>query len=439
MFVFLGLGAIRYVMGLYDDFAQAIGLRLICIDRWGLGKSDRPRNVGSKRVHSWPSVVTDVADQMGIRTFALLAHSAGAPFAMATALACPERVVGPIHLLAPWVHTFAAKDYAYTRFVPEMFIRAVQAADSKVQQWRLGKLPDFDLDEMSLTSSPDDSMEQKGFNTDSPIASSSHPSPTHPTQRVAFPHRRIPSLPPGSTPQSPRTTTTANDASPVGLGLEAELFPRRYPPPSRIALHANGNGFSPPPLGSVDSKRNISVPSRRSRSISSLGPAHTRPNLAGESIKQKGARYGSADFAPAPLSPDLTTALLKASNSESSEGAIDDLLCILGRTATAVTGDPVYTATAGDAAIWGFSYKDVTRPVLVWQGDRDEKLSNTGIKWMVKEMANVNVSWIGGAGHDLMSNAAVVSDILERYVNQPRSSFLATTDSIFEYIQHCST
>ena len=32
--VFLGLGCVRYVMGLYDEMAECLGLRLITIDRY---------------------------------------------------------------------------------------------------------------------------------------------------------------------------------------------------------------------------------------------------------------------------------------------------------------------------------------------------------------------------------------------------------------------
>jgi hypothetical protein len=37
--VFLGLGWVRYLIALYDDLARAFGLRLICIDWWGYGKT----------------------------------------------------------------------------------------------------------------------------------------------------------------------------------------------------------------------------------------------------------------------------------------------------------------------------------------------------------------------------------------------------------------
>ena len=34
--VFLGLGCVRHIMGLYDDMAQCMGLRLITIDRYSI-------------------------------------------------------------------------------------------------------------------------------------------------------------------------------------------------------------------------------------------------------------------------------------------------------------------------------------------------------------------------------------------------------------------
>jgi hypothetical protein len=101
--VFLGLGCVRYLVALYDEVARAEGIRLICIDRWGLGKSqDVPAE--SRGLLEWANVVKEVLDRLEIHTFGILAHSAGASYALATALKLKERVVGTIHLLAPWVN-----------------------------------------------------------------------------------------------------------------------------------------------------------------------------------------------------------------------------------------------------------------------------------------------------------------------------------------------
>lgn len=101
--VFLGLGCVRYLIALYDEVARAENVRLICIDRWGLGKSQEvaPELRG---LLEWAGVVGEVMDQMDIPRFGILAHSAGVPYALATALKMKERVTGTIHLLAPWVN-----------------------------------------------------------------------------------------------------------------------------------------------------------------------------------------------------------------------------------------------------------------------------------------------------------------------------------------------
>ncbi len=101
--VFLGLGSVRYLVALFDEIAQAHAVRLICVDRPGLGKSTE---VPAERrgVAEWAEAIGDVADQLGMGRFAILAHSAGVPYALAAALHMPRRVMGDIHLLAPWVN-----------------------------------------------------------------------------------------------------------------------------------------------------------------------------------------------------------------------------------------------------------------------------------------------------------------------------------------------
>lgn len=102
--LFLGLGCVRHLTALFDDVAKALDLRLICIDRWGYGKTDMVDE--SKRgLREWAAIVERVVDEMKIKQFSVLAHSAGCPYALAAANRMKERVVGRIHLLAPWVGT----------------------------------------------------------------------------------------------------------------------------------------------------------------------------------------------------------------------------------------------------------------------------------------------------------------------------------------------
>jgi pimeloyl-ACP methyl ester carboxylesterase len=60
----------------------------------------------SKRgLREWAAIVERVVDEMKIKQFSVLAHSAGCHYALADATRMKERVVGKIHLLAPWVGT----------------------------------------------------------------------------------------------------------------------------------------------------------------------------------------------------------------------------------------------------------------------------------------------------------------------------------------------
>jgi pimeloyl-ACP methyl ester carboxylesterase len=119
--VYLGLGCVRYLVALYDEMAEALNLRLICIDRWGLGRTtDVPTD--KRGLLEWAGVVEEVADTLGLKRYSVLAHSAGAPYALAGSLKAGERVMGSVHLLAPWVSM--AVDGGTSPF-PPAFVRFI--------------------------------------------------------------------------------------------------------------------------------------------------------------------------------------------------------------------------------------------------------------------------------------------------------------------------
>ncbi|GMK59532.1 hypothetical protein CspeluHIS016_0801380 [Cutaneotrichosporon spelunceum] len=137
--VFLGLGSVRYLVALYDDLARALGLRLICIDRWGLGKTDQvPQD--RRGLLDWADVVRQVLDELGINRFQMIAHSAGAPYALATALKMERRVHGKIHLLSPWVGG-DVEGYKWLKWVPNGVIKSALAAEWRLESYFLGKAP----------------------------------------------------------------------------------------------------------------------------------------------------------------------------------------------------------------------------------------------------------------------------------------------------------
>lgn len=98
----VGMGMTRYVMAFYDELALTLRLRLITIDRPGVGESESCSD-GTGVPLNWPDDVSIVCNALSISRFSLIAHSAGAIYALATALRLPQQVRGRLHLLAPWI------------------------------------------------------------------------------------------------------------------------------------------------------------------------------------------------------------------------------------------------------------------------------------------------------------------------------------------------
>ncbi|ERF73495.1 hypothetical protein EPUS_04118 [Endocarpon pusillum Z07020] len=98
----VGMGMTRYIMAFYDELAWTLRLRLITIDRPGVGESEQYSS-GTGVPLSWPDDVSIVCNALSIIKFSLLAHSAGAIYALATALRLPQQVRGRLHLMAPWI------------------------------------------------------------------------------------------------------------------------------------------------------------------------------------------------------------------------------------------------------------------------------------------------------------------------------------------------
>ncbi|KAJ5131743.1 hypothetical protein N7448_005901 [Penicillium atrosanguineum] len=99
----LGMGLTRYLMAFYDELARTLNLRLITLDRPGVGESGPHQLDEPSNPLSWPDDVAIVCNYLRVTKFSILAHSAGAIYALATALRIPQHIRGRIHLLAPWI------------------------------------------------------------------------------------------------------------------------------------------------------------------------------------------------------------------------------------------------------------------------------------------------------------------------------------------------
>ncbi|ESZ91857.1 hypothetical protein SBOR_7763 [Sclerotinia borealis F-4128] len=102
VFCCVGMGLTRYITAFYDELALALKLRLITPDRPGVGQSE-PYTDGTATPLSWPDDVYAICQALRVTKFSILAHSAGAIYALATALRMPQHIRGRVHLLAPWI------------------------------------------------------------------------------------------------------------------------------------------------------------------------------------------------------------------------------------------------------------------------------------------------------------------------------------------------
>ncbi|KAK7757114.1 hypothetical protein SLS62_000661 [Diatrype stigma] len=102
VFCCVGMGLTRYITAFYDELALTLKLRLITPDRPGVGDSESYTD-GTATPLSWPDDVYAICQALKITKFSILAHSAGAIYALATALRMPQHIRGRIHLLAPWI------------------------------------------------------------------------------------------------------------------------------------------------------------------------------------------------------------------------------------------------------------------------------------------------------------------------------------------------
>lgn len=119
VFCCVGMGTTRFLTAFYDELATTLKLRLITPDRPGVGESE-PYDNGVGTPLGWPgkarsklcshfelTFLTDdirtICVHLDIKRFSVLAHSAGAVYALATALRMPQHIRGRVHLLAPWI------------------------------------------------------------------------------------------------------------------------------------------------------------------------------------------------------------------------------------------------------------------------------------------------------------------------------------------------
>ena len=95
-----GFGSSRVVRHPDDSIAAQLGIRMLAVDRPGIGLST---GQPGRALVDWPADVRQLVDALGLRRFGMVGWSGGGPYALACAWAMPDRValVGLISAAAP--------------------------------------------------------------------------------------------------------------------------------------------------------------------------------------------------------------------------------------------------------------------------------------------------------------------------------------------------
>jgi pimeloyl-ACP methyl ester carboxylesterase len=98
LFDFHGNPSSRLESKLYDEAAQQMGIRVIGVDRPGMGLSDyKPK----RKLLDWPDDVIELADGLGIQRFSIIGDSGGGSAVLACAYKIPERLDSVTVLCCP--------------------------------------------------------------------------------------------------------------------------------------------------------------------------------------------------------------------------------------------------------------------------------------------------------------------------------------------------
>jgi pimeloyl-ACP methyl ester carboxylesterase len=95
---FHGLGTSRVICPADEALALDLGVRLIAVDRPGIGLSEP---LPGRRLLDWPADVAQLADRLALPPFAIVGWSGGGPYAAACAFALAGRVRAVAMVSAP--------------------------------------------------------------------------------------------------------------------------------------------------------------------------------------------------------------------------------------------------------------------------------------------------------------------------------------------------
>jgi len=349
----VGMGLTRYLTSFYDELARTLRLRLITPDRPGVGES---QPLPSSTPLSWVDDVAVICSTLEITRFSLLAHSAGAIYALATALKMPQYVRGRIHLLAPWIPPSqmpkgaGGPDSQPIANLPlsHKILSVLPAQILKVANSRFLSATSASVEVKPLRAS----KKKKALNLDTMLADNSyHDLADAPFNVVMADEEKEQAQ--KDTPTKARSVSCyqANNDTLLSQGL-----------------------IDPGPI--QDPKRHMSTLSQHQASSPSPAPSRLSPQA-------RQALYNST----------LTHRIWSLATHNANPAA--DLVVCLERRKTI-----------------GFRYAEVTRSVLIHHGTRDTRVPLDNARWLRSVMKRCELRVLDDEGHGLMASATAMSTVL---------------------------
>ncbi|KAK4560578.1 hypothetical protein LTR86_005775 [Recurvomyces mirabilis] len=334
VFICVGMGLTRYVTAFYDELATTLRLRLITIDRPGVGGSEPyPLNDRSGPL-SWPDDVVAICQHLGITSFSLLAHSAGAIYALATALILPHLINGKVHLLAPWIPP------SQLEATPHATTEAPPAGALPRSQRLLRVLPTSFL---------------KAANSSFMTATSASLKPASKRQLQAARDRaREQSLSPTRVTERPGTANRPDYHRRESLMLMDQFMP------------------------TINPLENFPIPIAEEAGVLDLGEG------------RRGSLFLGATATPTDPSFEFAQAGLNAAEHAERERQVEYTSRLTLRTWERATRD---SNPATDLLVClernreiGFKYTDVSRQVVITHGSEDKRVPLANVKWLSGQM-----------------------------------------------------
>ncbi|KAL2127615.1 hypothetical protein VTI74DRAFT_10429 [Chaetomium olivicolor] len=358
VFCCVGMGLTRYITAFYDELALTLKLRLITPDRPGVGDSE-PYADGTATPLGWPDDVYAICQSLKITKFSILAHSAGAIYALATALRMPQHIRGRIHLLAPWIPPSQMNVFGASDKTPLPPTNAIPTS-----QRILRALPTPFL---------------KAANSSFMTATSSSITSSLPKQK--------------RTKRDRKSTTSMNKDQPKAMfhgGVENK---------ENLQQHDSSKYPTIPAAADEDMDRIESAGHRQP----GIGHRHRRSSSSAQAFRKDEHLLSTAAALASSQIADrerqelydnrLTHAIWQLATTGANP-AVDLLVCLERR----------HTI--------GFRYVDITRPVVIHHGSRDTRVPVDNVRWLGKTMRRCEVRVLEGEGHGLMASAQVMGGVL---------------------------